>query len=137
MQHSIEARASGMGRTRRSNPANGKGIMRMRSLVLVGFLFLPYAAMAEQIILVCHMVPATPTTQPPIAPSFLVDLDKRSVNGYPALISDKTISWERATSDGESYVTRIDRLSGAVTVANRKAGVTFTGNCERVAQPKS
>ena len=63
--------------------------------------------------------------------NFLVDTDKRMVNGHPATIRDDVILWEAVTEQGSPYSTRINRVTGTVVVIDPKLGVQFIGSCEK------
>jgi hypothetical protein len=105
------------------------------ALILVGIL-LPSTAMAEQFVLVCHLVPRPGMRTPESDRNFVVDFDKRSVDGLPAAISEIEIIWKSTGDKGSSFTTRINRLTGAIEVWESDAGVLFTGNCVKATQRK-
>ena len=93
--------------------------------------WLPSSSTAEatgspkQLVLTCHVASGNGVSRDF---NYLVDTEKATANGFPALITDGEIAWEDQRQ-GKTFRSTINRYSGRITVGTTQFPALGSGDC--------
>ena len=105
------------------------------AILAAALLVLAGAVQAETIKLVCTFASTDRAAAgAPVEKAMTVDLDRKTVDGRPARITQLEIAFDvPGANPGDVTTTTISRFSGQMSVTSNVAGQLFAGRCVKAA----
>lgn len=98
-------------------------------IVLSAIAFASASAFAEQFTYACRFVAVNGQDVKYTDRKYVVDLADKTVDGFPADITETEIRWQ-STNESPSTLTTIDRRTGRVSATN-SIGLSLSGDCAK------
>ncbi len=100
-----------------------------RLIVISAITFATASAFADQFTFVCRFNSIDGQVVQQTDRNFVVDFDRRTVDGFPADITEGDITWQ-SPDENQSTLTTINRHTGHISATNSR-GSSVIGNCAK------
>lgn len=103
----------------------------MKKIIALLLLFSPMICYSENEKIFLLSCDAEKQDKTPLHFDYIVNLEDKKVNGFPANINELNIIFTASKSGGNIFTTEISRISGTILVSSKVHGLIASGTCKK------